>query len=110
MKSKAYAGNSNLEVLISFSTRGTTNLQLLKIEASDASKITFKRIHEEVSFDPETGLLTTEFRYVADIPAATEPRIYLITLSLGYPGEKKYRFGFLVVCRCAKQWQVECGD
>jgi len=85
---KAYAGNSNLEVLVSFSTRGTTNLQLLKFEASDASKITFKRIREDASLDPATGLLTTEYRYLADISAATEPRIYLITLSLGYPGEK----------------------
>src|SRR5689334_6973059 len=60
---KAYAGNSNLEMIVTFSTKGTTNLQLLKFEASDPTKITFKSLPLSSSFDAATGLLTTEYKY-----------------------------------------------
>ncbi len=83
---KAYAGNSNLELIVTISTQGTTNLKLINLEASDPSKITFRKIGEDASSDAGTGLLTTEYRYLADISATTEPRIYLINLLLAYPG------------------------
>lgn len=85
---KAYAGNSNLEVIFSFSTKGTTNLELVKIESPDPTKIQFKQIGKNSSFDDTTGLTKIEYKYLADIPANTEPRIFLITLSLAYPGDK----------------------
>lgn len=85
---KAYAGNSNLEVIFSFSTKGATNLELVKIESPDPTKIQFKQIGKNASFDDTTGLTTIEYKYLADIPANTEPRIFLITLSLAYPGDK----------------------
>ena len=92
---KAVAGNSHLEVIVSLSTKGTTNLELVKFEAADPAKIRFTEISKVPSFDPATGIQTTEYKYLADIPADIEPRIYLITLSLAFPGEKNTNRTFL---------------
>lgn len=85
---KAYAGNHNLELSITLSTKDPTNLDLVKVEPPDQAKIRFMEISKAGSFDPATGLQTTEYKYLADIPESTEPRIYLVTVSLAYPGDK----------------------
>ena len=87
---KAYAGNDKLEVSVSLSTKGATNVELIKFEAPEQSKIVFKQIGSTPSFDPATGLRTTEYKYLAHIPEGTEPRIYLATLSLAYPDKKNH--------------------
>lgn len=84
---KAYAGTHKLEVTISISTRDITNVEMLKLEAPDQTKIHFTESSSNTSFDPVTGVRTTEYNYLADIPDNTEPRIYLITITLRYPGE-----------------------
>jgi signal peptidase I len=85
---KAYAGNHNLEVFVSLSTKGLKNLELIKFDPPDQTKIRLTEISKVASFDSATGLQTTVYKYLADIPEGTEPRIYLTTLSLGYPGDK----------------------
>lgn len=85
---KAYAGTHTLEVTISLNTKETTNVELIKVDAPEQTKIEFTETSRIPSSDPATGVQTTEYRYLADIPAETEPRIYLITLSLSYPGDK----------------------
>jgi len=85
---KAYAGTHTLEVTISLNTKDATNVELIKLEAPDQTKIQFTESSRIPSSDPATGVQTTEYRYLADIPAETEPRIYLITLVLSYPGDK----------------------
>lgn len=85
---KAYAGTHTLEVTISLNTKETTNVELIKVEAPEQTRIEFTETSRIPSSDPATGVQTTEYRYLADIPAETEPRIYLITLSLSYPGDK----------------------
>lgn len=85
---KAYAGTHTLEVTISLNTKDATNVELIKLEAPDQTKIQFTESSRIPSSDPATGVQTTEYRYLADIPAETEPRIYLITLLLSYPGDK----------------------
>ncbi|HEY2963779.1 MAG TPA: hypothetical protein VGJ37_15275 [Pyrinomonadaceae bacterium] len=85
---KAYAGTHTLEVTISVSTKEATNVDLIQIEAPDQTKIRFTESSRIPSSDAATGVQTTEYRYLADIPDETEPRIYLITLSLSYPGDK----------------------
>lgn len=91
---KAYAGNPNLEVTISLNTKGSTNHELVKIDSPDSAQIRFKEISRDASFDPATGLQTVEYKYLVDIPAGTEPRIYSITLSLAYPNEKNINRSF----------------
>lgn len=83
---KAYAGTHNLEVTISIQTRDAQNLELVNLEAADQPKI---RFHESSrNADDPAGLRTTEYKYLADIPADIEPRAYAITLTLAYPGDK----------------------
>jgi hypothetical protein len=91
----AYAGNHNLEVSISLNTRDTTNLEIIKIEAPDQVKIRFTEMSRVESFDAATGLRATEYKYLADIPEGTEPRIYPITISFAYPGDKNASRSFL---------------
>jgi hypothetical protein len=85
---KAYAGNHNLEVTVSLSTKDPTNLDLVKFEPPDQAKIRFVEISKNGSFDPATGLQTTEYKYLADIADGIEPRIYLMTVFLAYPDDK----------------------
>ena len=85
---KAYAGNHNLELLISLSTKDTATLELTKLEPPEQTQIQFKEMSNDGFVDPATGLRTAEYKYLADIPEGTEPRIYLITLSFASPGEK----------------------
>jgi hypothetical protein len=85
---KAYAGNHNLELTVSLSTKETTNLELLKFEPPDPAKIRFTQISSISSMDPATGLQTSEYKYLVEIPEGTEPRIYLVTISFGSPNEK----------------------
>ena len=85
---KAYAGNHNLELTVSLSTKETTNLELIKFEPPDPAKIRFTQISHIGSTDPATRLQTSEYKYLVDIPEGTEPRIYLVTISFGSPGEK----------------------
>ena len=85
---KAYAGNHNLELTVSLSTKETTNLELLKFEPPDPAKIRFTQISSIASIDPATTLQTSEYKYLVDIPEGTEPRIYLVTISFGSPNEK----------------------
>ena len=85
---KAYAGTHNLELTISVSTKETTNLEIIQIEAPDQTKIRFTETSRIPSSDPPTGVQTTEYRYLAEIPDDTEPRIYLISLSIAYPGDR----------------------
>ena len=85
---KAYAGNHNLELTVSLSTRETTNLELLKFDPPDPTKIGFTQISSISSMDPATKLQTSEYKYLVDIPEGTEPRIYLVTISFGSPNEK----------------------
>jgi hypothetical protein len=82
---KAYAGNHNLELTVSLGTKGPTNLELLKFEPPDQAKFRFTEISKSPSFDQGTGLQTTDYKYLVDIPEGTEPRIYLVTVSLVYP-------------------------
>ncbi|HKV37379.1 MAG TPA: hypothetical protein VJP89_23755 [Pyrinomonadaceae bacterium] len=85
---KAYAGNHNLEVTVSLNTKGTTNLELIKFEPPDQARIGFTQISKVENLDPGTGIQTTEYKYLADIPEGVEPRIYLITVAFAYPGDK----------------------
>lgn len=85
---KAYAGNQNLELTVSLSTKETTNLEVLKFEPPDSAKFRFTEISRIGSMDPATGLQTSEYKYLVDIPEGTEPRIYLVTISFGSPNEK----------------------
>lgn len=91
---KAYAGTHTLEVTLSISTRDTTNLELIKLEAPEQTKIQFRESSRSPSSDPATGLQTTEYRYLAEIPDDIDPRIYLITLVLSYPGDKNTNQSF----------------
>jgi hypothetical protein len=83
---KASAGNHHLELTLSLSTKGSTNFKLIKFEPPDQAKFRFTEISKNPSFDQATGLQTTDYKYVVDIPEGTEPRIYLVTVSLAYPG------------------------
>jgi hypothetical protein len=85
---KAYAGNHNLELAISLSTKDTAKLELNRFDSPDQAKIQFKEISNDEFVDPATGLRTTEYKYLADIPDGTEPRIYLVTVSFAVPGDK----------------------
>jgi len=85
---KAYAGNPNLEVTVSLNTKGTTNLDLIKFEPPDQAKIRFTPISKIENMDAGTGIQTTEYKYLADIPEGVEPRIYLVTIAFAYPGDK----------------------
>ena len=85
---KAYAGNANLELIVSLSTKATTNLELIKFEPPEPAKIRFTQISSISSMDPATGLQTSEYKYLVDIQEGTEPRIYLVTISFGSPNEK----------------------
>src|SRR5690349_15462477 len=78
---KAYAGNHNLELAISLSTKDTVKLELTRFDSPDQAKIQFKDLSNDEFVDPATGLRTTQYKYLADIPDNTEPRIYLITIS-----------------------------
>lgn len=83
---KAYAGTHNLEVTISIQSRDAKNLELVSVEAADQPKIRFRESSRDSA--DTGGLRTTEYKYVADIPADTEPRVYAVTLTLAYPGDK----------------------
>jgi hypothetical protein len=87
---KAYAGNHNLELTVTLSTKETTNLDLIDFEPPDTAKFRFTQISHSGSTDPATKLQTSEYKYLVDIPEGTEPRIYLVTISFGSgaPGEK----------------------
>ncbi len=85
---KAYAGNHNLELTVSLSTREATNLELIKFDPPDPTKIKFTQISSISSMDPATRLQTSEYKYLVDIAEGTEPRIYLVTISFGSPNEK----------------------
>ena len=85
---KAYAGNANLALTVSLNTKATTNLELIKFEPPETAKIRFTQISSISSMDPATGLQTSEYKYLVDIPEGTEPRIYLVTISFGSPNEK----------------------
>lgn len=85
---KAYAGNHNLELAISLSSKDTATLEPTQFESPDLAKIQFRQISNEEFADPATQLHTAEYKYLADIPDGTEPRIYLITISFASQGEK----------------------
>ncbi|MEN3330534.1 MAG: hypothetical protein V7638_5341, partial [Acidobacteriota bacterium] len=85
---KAYAGNHNLELSVSLSTKDPSKLELTRFDPPDQSKIQFKEMSDDEFVDAATGLRTTEYKYLADIPDGTEPRIYLITISFASPGDK----------------------
>jgi hypothetical protein len=85
---KAYAGNHNLELLISLSTKDAAKLDLTRFDPPDQTQIQFKEMSNDEFVDPATRLRTSEYKYLADIPDGTEPRIYLITISFASPGEK----------------------
>jgi hypothetical protein len=85
---KAYAGNHNLEISVSLSSKDATKLELTKFDAPDQTQIQFREVSSDNFLDPATRLETTEYKYLADIPDGTEPRIYLITLSFAVPGDK----------------------
>ena len=94
---KAYAGNQNLEVVVSLTTQGTANLDLLRFEPPDQAKIRFTQISKVPSLDTATGLQTTQFKYRVSIPDDVEPRIYPITIVFGYPGnDNSFRTNFLL--------------
>ena len=61
---------------------------MIKFEPPEQAKIRFSEISKNASFDQATGLQTTDYKYLADIPEGTEPRIYLVTVSLAYPNDK----------------------
>ena len=85
---KAYAGNHNLEVAVSLTTKDTAKLDLTKFDPPEQTNIQFREISNDDSLDPATNLRTSEYKYLADIPDGIEPRIYLITISFAVPGEK----------------------
>ncbi|MCA1576229.1 MAG: hypothetical protein LC794_02545 [Acidobacteria bacterium] len=85
---KAYAGNHHLELMVSLSTKDRTNLELREFQPHEQAKFGFTEISKNAAFDQATGLQTTDYKYLVDIPANTEPRIYLITVTLGYPNDK----------------------
>ena len=85
---KAYAGNHNLELTVTLSTKDTSKLELTRFDSPDQAKIQFKEMSNGEFVDPATGLRTTEYKYLADIPDGTEPRIYLITIAFASPGDK----------------------
>ena len=91
---RAYAGTHNLEVIVSVATTDTVNLELVGFEAPDQTQIRFRESSTTPSFDAATGVSTTEYKYLADIPDNTEPRIYVITITLKYPGEKNTNRSF----------------
>ena len=85
---KAYAGNHNLMLTVTLSTKGPLNLELLKFETPDQTRIQFTEVDRTSSSDPVTGLQTAEYSYRADIAEGTDPRIYWVTLSFSYPNER----------------------
>ncbi len=85
---KAYAGNHNLEISVSLSSKDATKLELTKFDAPEQTQIQFRQVSSDNFLDPATHLETTEYKYLADIPDSTEPRIYLITLAFAFPGDK----------------------
>jgi len=85
---KAYAGAHTLEVNMSVKTQDTVNLELDKFEVPDQTQISFKESSTTPSFDTATGMSTNEYKYLVDIPANTDPRIYVITVKFKYPGDK----------------------
>ena len=85
---KAYAGNHNLEIAVSLGSKETAKLELAGFDAPDQTQIQFREISNDDSLDPQTGLHNTEYKYLADIPEGTEPRIYLITISFASPGDR----------------------
>jgi len=85
---KAYAGNHNLELLVSLSTKDAAPLDLIKFDPPEQTQIQLRQMSNDQFIDPATGLRTSEFKYLADIPDGTEPRIYLVTLSFASPGDK----------------------
>ena len=94
---KAYAGNQNLELIVSLTTQGTANLDLLRFEPPDQAKIRFTQVSKIPSLDTATGLQTTQFKYRVSIPDDVEPRIYPITIVFGYPGnDSSFRTNFLL--------------
>jgi len=84
---KAYAGNHNLIVTVLTSTKGENKLKLESCELPDQSLFQFTKISESSSTDP-TGLEKTEYKYRADINEKADPKIYLITLTFSFPGER----------------------
>lgn len=92
---KAYAGNQNLEIIVSLNTQAATNLELLRFEPPDQAKIGFTRISHVATLDKSTDLQTTQFKYIAAIPPDVDPRIYLITIVFTNSGnENTYRTNF----------------
>jgi hypothetical protein len=85
---KAYAGNHNLELSVSLSTKDAAKLELTGFDPPEQTKIEFKKISDDEALDSATGLRTTEYTYLADIPEGTEPRIYLVTLSFAFADHK----------------------
>src|SRR5687767_8234626 len=65
---KAYAGNHNVELTLSLSTQGSTNFELVKFEPPEQAKFRFTEISKNPSFDQGTGLQTTDYKYLVDIP------------------------------------------
>ena len=94
---KAYAGTESLELIISLSTRGTTNLEVLKLEPPDPTNIVFTQISSNTSTDPQTGLQKSDYKYRVKIAEGTEPRIYLVSISFGSPNEKNISRAFELI-------------
>jgi hypothetical protein len=85
---KAYAGNHNLELSVSLNTQDNGTLELTGFDPPDQTKIEFKKISDDEALDSSTGLRTTQYTYLADIPENTEPRIYLITMTFAFSDHK----------------------
>ena len=85
---KAYAGNHNLELSVSLNTQDKGTLELTGFDPPDQTKIEFKKISDDEALDSSTGLRTTQYTYLADIPENTEPRIYLITMTFAFSDHK----------------------
>jgi hypothetical protein len=85
---KAYAGNHNLELSLSLTTKAASNVDVANFDAPDQTKIHFTQMSDDDVVDPATGVRTHAYKYLADIPDGTEPRIYLITIFFASPNEK----------------------
>jgi len=83
----AYAGNTRLEITVSVQTTGTVSPVIQGLECAEQPNIRFTL---ESTSPPTsgTGLLSTEYKFRANIPEGIDPKNYPITVNFSYTDQK----------------------
>ena len=84
----AYAGNDHLQVNVSVDTRGPADLESIDLQYSDPEKIYIKPHGKPFSTTSETGLRTTEYKFLANIRPGVEPKDHDVLIIFRYPNQK----------------------